>query len=234
MQYLHLRCSAKGCDRLTLTSHGPTQPAGRDFSRRPRRIAHGSPCTRGEEESAGAGDVPGRRSGETVQREEKMAGNSNRRARQRERARRLMQRATAKLAMTILGRDRRRRIDAVIDYFGESGDAPHHSHREAPGGQARRPRVPRLDMNEYELELLVWDRIAELHADAARQQRIRAVRPASRPRRVALGQAFISMRHRLLGVRGATGPRGPIAHRESAAVRAVWPGRSIRQVRGGG
>jgi hypothetical protein len=71
-----------------------------------------------------------------------MAGNSNRRARQRERARRLMQRATAKLAMTILGRDRRRRIDAVIDYFGVSVTRPITATAKRPEARRVGPACP--------------------------------------------------------------------------------------------
>jgi hypothetical protein len=76
-----------------------------------------------------------------------------------------------------------------------------------------------MHMNEYALEVAVRDRLAELRAQAERSNRVRAVRPASRPLRVALGHALIRMGNRLLGVRGERpvgsgreGPRGrPIA-----------------------
>jgi hypothetical protein len=86
-----------------------------------------------------------------------MSRNSMSRARGRDRALRLIRRVPAALA-TILGRDRRRQIDAVIDYFGESREArfspwslrvlgagpgrePGPTHRDAVRGRPRRFRV---------------------------------------------------------------------------------------------
>jgi hypothetical protein len=58
-----------------------------------------------------------------------------------------------------------------------------------------------MDMNEYALEVLVRDRLAELRAEGERSNRLRAARPASRPLRIALGHALIRMGYHLRGVR---------------------------------
>ena len=78
---------------------------------------------------------------------------TKREAQRREQVLRPIESVIADLVM-ILGRDRRRQIDAVIDYFGESREArsarrgvrvsgpdpglvPGHTHDEAVGGQPR-------------------------------------------------------------------------------------------------
>ena len=55
-------------------------------------------------------------------------------------------------------------------------------------------------MSEWELELLVRSRLEELRAAGELAYRYRAVQPASRPLRVALGQILIRMGRRLLRV----------------------------------
>jgi hypothetical protein len=58
-----------------------------------------------------------------------------------------------------------------------------------------------MDMNEYALEILARDRLAELRAGAELANRVRAASPVSRPLRVVLGEALIRMGYRLRGVR---------------------------------
>ena len=48
-----------------------------------------------------------------------------------------------------------------------------------------------MDMNEYMLEIVVRDRLAELREAARRAHRARAARPVSHSVRVALGGAMI-------------------------------------------
>jgi len=68
-----------------------------------------------------------------------------------------------------------------------------------------------MDVNSYALEVLVRDRISEMHAAAARSSRIRAARRESRTRRTALGRALDRVRQGLHAVAGssrmATGSR---------------------------
>jgi len=61
-----------------------------------------------------------------------------------------------------------------------------------------------MDMNNYALEALVRDRLAEMRAAAARSTRIRAARGESRPLRTALGRALDQVRQRLHGVARAS------------------------------
>ena len=57
-----------------------------------------------------------------------------------------------------------------------------------------------MDMNEYMLEIVVRDRLAELREAARRAHRDRAARPVSHSVRVALGGALIRIGRRLQGV----------------------------------
>lgn len=57
-----------------------------------------------------------------------------------------------------------------------------------------------MHMNEYVLEILVRDRLADMRERGEQSHRIRATRPGSRPLRFALGHALIWMGHRLQGV----------------------------------
>jgi hypothetical protein len=57
-----------------------------------------------------------------------------------------------------------------------------------------------MDMNEYALEVLARNRMAELRAEGERTKRVRGVRPASRPLRIVLGHALIRTGRRLQGV----------------------------------
>jgi hypothetical protein len=61
-----------------------------------------------------------------------------------------------------------------------------------------------MDMNEYTLQMLARDRLAEMRAAGERSSRIAGVRPRARPLRVALGHALIRMGHRLQGGRGSS------------------------------
>jgi hypothetical protein len=76
-----------------------------------------------------------------------------------------------------------------------------------------------MDMNEYALEILARDRLAELRAGAELANRIRAARPVSRPLRVVLGEALIRMGYRLQGVR-----------RFPRQDRSGWRGRAARGI----
>jgi len=76
-----------------------------------------------------------------------------------------------------------------------------------------------MDMNEYALEILARDRLAELRAAAELANRVRAARPVSRPLRVVLGQALIRLGHRLQGVR-----------RSPRQVRRGWRGQTTRGI----
>jgi hypothetical protein len=58
-----------------------------------------------------------------------------------------------------------------------------------------------MDMNEYVLEVLARDRLAELRATSNRVCRARATMAPSRPVRVAVGEALIRLGRRLQGVR---------------------------------
>jgi hypothetical protein len=58
-----------------------------------------------------------------------------------------------------------------------------------------------MDMNEYALEVLARDRLAELRANAQRANESRWGRRSSRPLRVAIGHALIRMGRRLQGTR---------------------------------
>jgi predicted Zn-dependent protease len=76
-----------------------------------------------------------------------------------------------------------------------------------------------MDMNEYALEILAQNRLAELRAAAELASRVRAARPVSRPLRVVLGQALIRMGHRLQGVR-----------RSPRQVLGGWRGQATREI----
>ncbi|HEU4369533.1 MAG TPA: hypothetical protein VFV05_15030 [Methylomirabilota bacterium] len=67
-----------------------------------------------------------------------------------------------------------------------------------------------MDMNEYTLDVVVRDRLAEMRADGERTRRIRIARPASRPLRVALGHALIRLGRRLQGVGGSLDGGGAV------------------------
>jgi hypothetical protein len=58
-----------------------------------------------------------------------------------------------------------------------------------------------MDMNEYALEVLARDRLAELRAASDRVCWARATMAPSRPVRVALGEALIRLGRRVQGVR---------------------------------
>ena len=61
-----------------------------------------------------------------------------------------------------------------------------------------------MDMNEYALEVLARERLAELRANCERLNLTRAPGRASRPLRVALGHALIRWGRRLQGGRRYT------------------------------
>ena len=69
-----------------------------------------------------------------------------------------------------------------------------------------------MDLNEYLVEILVRDRLADMRAQGEQSHRIQALKPESRSLRLALGQVLIRMRHRLQGVleppAAATDPDG--------------------------
>jgi len=54
-----------------------------------------------------------------------------------------------------------------------------------------------MDMNEYVLEMLVRDRLAEIRAEVEQSNRIRAAAPNARPWKLAWRHALIRMVHRL-------------------------------------
>jgi len=58
-----------------------------------------------------------------------------------------------------------------------------------------------MDMNEYALEALARDRLADLRANAQRAKESRLGGRSSRPLRVAVGHALIRMGRRLQGPR---------------------------------
>ena len=58
-----------------------------------------------------------------------------------------------------------------------------------------------MDMNEYALEVLARERLAELRANAEHASRAKLGRRASRPLRVAVGHALIRVGRRLQGPR---------------------------------
>jgi len=58
-----------------------------------------------------------------------------------------------------------------------------------------------MDMNEYALEVLARERLAELRANAERVSGARLGRRAPRPLRVAVGHALIRVGRRLQGTR---------------------------------
>jgi hypothetical protein len=61
-----------------------------------------------------------------------------------------------------------------------------------------------MDMNEYTLQVLARDRLAEMRAAGERASRIGVMRPRSRPLRAMLGHALIRVGHRLQGGRGSS------------------------------
>jgi hypothetical protein len=62
-----------------------------------------------------------------------------------------------------------------------------------------------MDMNEYALEVLARDRLAELRATRERASWAIPTAVASRPLRAAVGDALIRLGRRLQGVRHAVG-----------------------------
>jgi hypothetical protein len=62
-----------------------------------------------------------------------------------------------------------------------------------------------MDMNEYALEVLARDRLAELRATRERASWARATAAASPALRVAVGGALIRLGRRLQGVRSVVG-----------------------------
>ncbi|HEY3097969.1 MAG TPA: hypothetical protein VGL14_03620 [Methylomirabilota bacterium] len=58
-----------------------------------------------------------------------------------------------------------------------------------------------MDMNEYALETLARERLAELRAIGERATRLRVGTPASRPRRV-VRNIVVALRRRLYGRQG--------------------------------
>ena len=82
-----------------------------------------------------------------------------------------------------------------------------------------------MEVNNYALEMLVRDRLAELRAAAVRSARIRAARPESRPLRTALSRALDQVRQRLHSVvrssRVAIGPRRKVDAERSSRHGAV-------------
>jgi hypothetical protein len=82
-----------------------------------------------------------------------------------------------------------------------------------------------MDMNEFALEILARNRIAELRAEAERSHQRRAVRPRSRPFRIVLGHALIWMGRRLQGVRGPslTDRRGSPRRPGTVQSGVTWP-----------
>ena len=61
-----------------------------------------------------------------------------------------------------------------------------------------------MDMNEYVLEVLVRDRLADMRERGEQSYRVRAAKPESRPPRFAFGQALMQLGHRLRGVAGSS------------------------------
>lgn len=57
-----------------------------------------------------------------------------------------------------------------------------------------------METNEYVLEVLARDRLAEMRAKGELSHRLRTGGPAARPLRVALGHALIRLGERLQGV----------------------------------
>jgi hypothetical protein len=56
-----------------------------------------------------------------------------------------------------------------------------------------------MDMNDYALELMARQQIAERHAGAARREMARPAAPARRPLRITIGLALIRLGTRALG-----------------------------------
>lgn len=63
-----------------------------------------------------------------------------------------------------------------------------------------------MDMNEYLVTLMLRERMAELHAEAARYAMLRAARPARRPARVRLGLVLIRFGQWFAGEAPAASP----------------------------
>jgi len=57
-----------------------------------------------------------------------------------------------------------------------------------------------MDMNEYVLEMLVQERLAEIRAGVEQSNRVRAARTESRPRRLTWDHALIRLGHRLRSI----------------------------------
>ena len=56
-----------------------------------------------------------------------------------------------------------------------------------------------MDMNNYVLEVVVRDRLAEMRARGEQSARVRAASPEPRPLRFVVGQALIDLGRRLHG-----------------------------------
>jgi hypothetical protein len=93
-------------------------------------------------------------------------------------------------------RDRDRRSLEIVLTRRPSGLATKPPH----GGTARKGVVA-MDMNEYALEILARDRLAELRAASERTNLARAGGRGPRPLRAVLGHALIRLGHRLRGAR---------------------------------
>jgi hypothetical protein len=63
-----------------------------------------------------------------------------------------------------------------------------------------------MDVNNYVLEVLVRERLAEMRAKGEQSARLREAKPESRPLRFALGQALIRIGQRLHGPQSARMP----------------------------
>jgi hypothetical protein len=88
-----------------------------------------------------------------------------------------------------------------------------------PGRGSRRILV--MDMNEYMLEVVARDRLAELREVAQRSHWPPTARPVAHPVRVALGRALIRIGRRLQGVNersvGKIDAGGSVVARRKAA-----------------
>jgi hypothetical protein len=62
-----------------------------------------------------------------------------------------------------------------------------------------------MDMNNYVLEVVVRDRLAEMRARGEQSARVRAAGPEPRPLRFVLGQALIHLGWRLHGAARSSG-----------------------------
>jgi hypothetical protein len=75
-----------------------------------------------------------------------------------------------------------------------------------------------IDLNDYAVEIIVRERLAEMRAAAESSHLIRQAHPAANRLRIALGHALIRAGRRLKGVQGHG---GALATRRRAASGAV-------------